>query len=144
MNMQARCVRAQPSKISAVALVTLTFLIGGCWDDEPCDAGQILKDNNCYPAPAVVVPKPDAGSEEGDAAVGDAATPAEKPDNFGEACTEQSDCAGGTAPVCGAPMLPKCFQTNCNPGEANAGACPSGWTCIATGMADPPSLCFNP
>jgi len=99
----------------------------GCKDDEPCDPWQIVQNSQCYPAPA-------KGGETG---IGGAP--------FGSACkdsTDSSDC-GGVAPICadltklGQSVM--CTQINCSPGEANAGVCPSGFSCFA--FPGYPSVC---
>ncbi len=85
-------------------------------------------------------PVDDSGAADGDA---EASAPVEAAatSNFGKTCSAMTDC-GGDAPVCGAPQLPSCTQIfNCQPGEANAGACPSGYTCIAP--PGYPSVCLK-
>lgn len=109
----------------------------GCWEGNPCDPGQVVRLDQCVAAPtAAPTSSPDAGEPSADAAGGDAPI-----DNFGMTCASASDCAGGTAPVCGAPQLPMCTQVLCQAGEANAGACPMGWQCVAIGSN--PSVCLK-
>jgi hypothetical protein len=120
----------------------------GCWASNPCEPGQTLRLDYCFP-----------GAPSGDgAAGGEAGTDGTAPSEggvlaeggeggggatatFGTSCASQSDCAGGDAPVCAAPQLPYCTQINCQPGEANAGACPSGWQCFT--VPPNPSVCLQ-
>ena len=108
----------------------------GCWEGNPCDPGQVVRLDQCVAAPTAPAASPDAGGESADATGVDALV-----DNFGMTCASASDCAGGTAPVCGAPQLPVCTQVFCQAGEANAGVCPTGWQCVAVGSN--PSVCLK-
>jgi len=122
---------------SSPALLALgTF---ACWAKEPCSAGYTMRsDYNCEPIPATLAADADATAAEASSpsdeagTAGDASTEeAAAATTFGKTCTAQSDC-GGDAPVCAAPHAPYCTQIMCNPGEANAGVCPPGWTCFQT------------
>ena len=113
----------------------------GCWEGNPCDPGQVVRLDQCVAAPAAPAASLDAGEQNADAAGGDAAGGDASIDNFGMTCASASDCAGGTAPICGAPQLPVCTQALCQSGEANAGACPTGWQCVAVGSN--PSVCLK-
>jgi len=124
----------------------LCALAAGCKDDDPCDPGQIVRDGQCYPAPAVGGETGLGGADAGgqpDAASGAGSVTVDTP--FGSACkdsTDSSDC-GGIAPICadltklGQSMM--CTQIDCSPGEANAGVCPSGFRCFA--FPGYPSVC---
>jgi len=131
---------------AALALGSLSI---GCKDDDPCDPGQIVKNSQCYPAPAAggAAATGDGGAEAGastEASAGAAGTPST---DFGSACkdtTGSSDC-GGVAPIC-ADLSPlgqgvMCTQINCGAGEANAGVCPSTFTCFAP--PGYPSVCIK-
>ena len=140
--------------LSALMLSALGVcgLLLGCTDDDPCDSGQIEKNSQCYPPPASAGKTGSAGGESGgaggaggepDAAAGAPSGALDTP--FGTACQDNkasSDC-GGVAPVCadltklGQTMM--CTQLNCAAGEANAGACPEGFTCFA--FPGYPSVC---
>jgi hypothetical protein len=121
----------------------LAPLIAGCWASNPCDPGQTVRFDSCFPlAPPVAPPDgstagdaSDGGSLEGSAGGGGSA-----PASFGQTCSAASDCAAGS-PVCGAPQLPYCTQIDCQAGEANAGVCPSGWQCLTVGAN--PSVCLK-
>jgi hypothetical protein len=127
-----------------LSALPLCCLLAGCKDDDPCDPGQIVKNSQCYPAPAMVG---DAGGAEGgaDAAAGASGAAVDTP--FGTPCTDttaSSDCAG-LAPVC-ADLTPlgqsvMCTQINCASGEANAGVCPSTFNCFAP--PGYPSVCIK-
>ena len=134
----------------ALGLLAISGLLFGCKDDNPCDPGQVEKFSQCYPAAAGAggssggaAPAPDAGD------IGDAggAPSAGLNTEFGTACldtTAFSDC-GGMAPIC-ADLTPlgqskMCTQLNCNTGEANAGVCPSTFTCFA--VPGYPSVCIK-
>jgi hypothetical protein len=132
-----------------LSALPLCCLLAGCKDDDPCDPGQIVKDSQCYPAPAMAGDGGDAGGAEGgatpDAAAG--APGAALDTSFGTPCTDttaSSDCSG-VAPVC-ADLTPlgqaiMCTQINCGTGEANAGACPSTFNCFAP--PGYPSVCIK-
>jgi hypothetical protein len=117
--------------------------VAGCWSSNPCDPGQILRSDSCLPAPATPGDaSSDGGSDSGGSIdAGGIADGRAAPSTFGMTCAVQADCAGGDAPICGAPQLPYCTQINCQAGEANAGACPSGWQCIM--VAPNPSVCLH-
>lgn len=116
------------SSLAAAALL----LIGACTVDEPCDPGQVLVGNLCVDPPSgdgdgdggaggQSAGGATSGDSDGD---GDSVT---EPPNFGESCTEQGDCTGGT--VCAAPQLPICVG-QCGPGEPFEDACPAPLACV--------------
>jgi hypothetical protein len=122
----------------------------GCKDDDPCDPGQVVLNSQCYPAPATAGSgSGGSGGSDAAGAAGDAAggAPSEPNTPFGTACadtTGSSDC-GGEAPLC-ADLSPlgqtiMCTQTGCSAGEANAGVCPSGFSCFA--VSGYPSVCIR-
>lgn len=133
----------------------LCGLIAGCKDDEPCDPGQTEKDGQCYPASAAGGSTASAaggadadGPADGGAADATAGAPSSALNTpVGTPCqdtTASADC-GGDAPVC-ADLTPlgqsvMCTQLDCAAGEANAGACPSGFTCFA--VPGYPSVCIK-
>lgn len=131
-------------RIVLVASVALFAAALGpaCDAKDPCGEGLYeLPSYRCGDIPAV----PEGGAAEtstAEAAAGDAgdgeggeggeageaaAPPA--PTNFGKPCAAMAEC-GGDAPICAAPQLPYCTQKDCKAGEANAGVCPAGFTCI--------------
>jgi hypothetical protein len=134
--------------VRALVLSALGFfrLLVACKDDDPCDPGEIVKNSQCYPAPATG--GQGDGIESGgapDAAAGAPSAALDTP--FGTSCadtTGATDC-GGVAPVC-ADLTPlgqslMCTQVECGAGEPNAGACPSTFTCFAP--PGYPSVCIK-
>ena len=121
---------------AVLVLGPVLVLVAACNASDPCGAGLELDSYGCLPIPAAAAATAtdaaaaatdgaaatDAGASEGDAA---AATT-----SFGKTCTAMADCSGD-APICAAPQLPYCTQISCKTGEANAGACPSGWSCMS-------------
>jgi hypothetical protein len=133
-----------------LSALSLGCLVAGCKDDDPCDPGQIVKNSQCYPAPATggTASGGDGGTDADaapDAAAGAPGAALDTP--FGTPCTDttaSSDC-GGVAPVC-ADLTPlgqavMCTQINCGAGEANASACPSTFNCFAP--PGYPSVCIK-
>jgi hypothetical protein len=120
-------------------LLTMGPTIVSCWSSDPCEPGQTVHFDACYPAQPPVGAA-GAPSTPADGGVGDAgAVP--PPSSFGEKCSAAADCKAGS-PICGAPQLPYCTQINCQDGEANAGACPAqGWQCLKVGAN--PSVCLK-
>lgn len=116
-------------------LCTASSWLAGCWDDDPCDPGQIFEDRVCKPAPA---PPP---------VEGEGGAPAVEPEPgaapWGAACTTDADCAGD-ASFCPPSPFNTCTAINCSPGEANEGICPSDWTCLPAGGGIPTSVCLPP
>jgi hypothetical protein len=146
MNFRSHAPRA------AVALSLLCLLVAppGCKDTDPCDPGEESIGTACYPvatggsASAGSSNLPQAGEAAGDGGetdggAGNAATG--NPDaTFGTPCQTNAEC-GGDAPVCATDPLFYCTQLDCQDGEANAGACPDGWTCVL--LPPNPSACVN-
>ncbi len=132
-----------------LGLLGLCGLATACKDDEPCDPEQTEKDGQCYPPTASGGGPVGAGgvSDGGaaDATAGATSTTLDTP--VGTPCedtTASADC-GGAAPVC-ADLSPlgqsvMCTQIDCAAGEANEGACPSGFTCFA--VSGYPSVCIK-
>ena len=136
-----------------LGVLGLCGLAVGCKDDDPCDPGQIVKNTQCYPAPAAGGDSSSGGADTGgtdaggapDTAGGAPGSALETP--FGTPCadtTASSDC-GGDAPKC-ADLSPlgqsiMCTQSDCSAGEANAGVCPSGFKCFA--VPGYPSVCIK-
>jgi hypothetical protein len=144
-----------PSQFLMLALLGLAGL-ASCKDDDPCDPDQIAKNSQCYPLPAAAgtagtAPSSAGGADGGGTDAGGAAemggAASAIDTTVGTPCQdtmESSDC-GGAAPVC-ADLSPlgqtvMCTQTDCAEGEANAGACPSGFTCFA--VPGYPSVCIK-
>lgn len=139
-------------KLGAAAVLALLGLLGsalpGCKDEEPCDPGQESIGTGCYE----IAKGGSAGTSstaqggaisEGGAADGGAKAsgPGSNPDaTFGTPCQVDAEC-GGDAPVCATDPLFYCTQLDCKDGEANAGACPDGWTCLL--LPPNPSACVN-
>ena len=142
-----------PGQPIILALLGFWSLAVGCKDDDPCDPDQIERNSQCYPPPAAAGTAGKAAGTAGGAdsaggaadAGGGAAPALDTP--VGSPCqdtTASSDC-GGEAPVC-ADLSPlgqgvMCTQIDCAEGEANAGACPSGFTCFA--VSGYPSVCIK-
>ena len=126
-----------------LSLVTsMAAAASACVDGDPCGAGLYELPN--YRCAAVPVPPeagaaearaPEASIEAGDGEAGEASTAPVTPvapaaaSGFGTPCKAMADCPSD-APICAAPKLPYCTQINCEPGEANAGICPAGFTCV--------------
>jgi hypothetical protein len=131
----------------------LCGLAAGCKDGDPCDPGQTEKGGQCYPvlASGGTTSGDSSGAAEGGladtiAGAPSAGAPSAALDTaVGTPCqdtTESSDC-GGRAPVC-ADLSPlgqsvMCTLLDCAAGEANAGACPGGFSCFV--VPGYPSLC---
>jgi hypothetical protein len=117
-----------------------------CNDDEPCDPGQVVRNTQCYPAPASGGETGSGGAQSGgEAGVASGAPSSAAETPFGTTChdtADSADCAG-VAPICadltklGQTVM--CTQINCAAGEANAGVCPAGFTCFA--FPGYPSVC---
>jgi len=130
-------------------LCALGCLSVSCKDDDPCDPGQVVMNTQCYPAAAAggSSSTDDGGTEAGASSESSAGASATPSTAFGDACMDKvgsSDC-GGVAPVC-ADLTPlgqsvMCTQINCGAGEANAGVCPSTFTCFAP--PGYPSVCIK-
>lgn len=126
-------------------LLPLLALPLSCKDEDPCDPGQEARGTGCYPVEEGEAGSPGtpSGNEGGaaDGAGGAGSEPTGNPDaTFGTKCESDEDC-GGDAPVCATEMLFYCTQLDCQDGEANAGACPDGWSCIK--VPEKPSACVN-
>jgi hypothetical protein len=138
--------------LSCLGLVLSSF---GCKDDSPCDEGQEVRNVSCYPVAAA------AGTGSGSAGAGGEDTAGEDTDSdasagadppagiqaeVGQTCADtaaHSDC-GGNAPICAPlPSGTACTQILCLAGEANEGACPSGWTCLQARPLPSPSVCLK-
>jgi hypothetical protein len=131
--------------------MALAALLLGCKDGSPCDAGQEQRNGACIPiAAAGSGGTGSAGAEGGattDGGIGaEAGAPASVQAEVGDPCedtTASSDC-GGNAPICAPlPSGSVCTQILCLEGEVNAGACPSGWTCLQIRPMPDPSVCLN-
>jgi hypothetical protein len=138
--------------LCSMGLVSLAL---GCKDDSPCDEGQALKSDGCVPiAAAGSGDDGSAGTDSGgtdgvatDGGIGtEAGTPGGVMAEVGNPCqdtTASSDC-GGNAPICAPlPSGAVCTQILCLDGEVNAGACPTGWTCLQARPMPDPSVCLN-
>jgi hypothetical protein len=139
--------------LSVSALVFTATLACACWAKDPCGEGMfLLTEGNCAALPAPPDAAPDTGplvalgSDGGGDAASDGGVDATSQveaaatSSFGKTCAAMTDC-GGDAPICGAPQLPYCTQIHCQPGEANAGACPADFTCITP--PGYPSVCLK-
>jgi hypothetical protein len=115
--------------------------LAGCDPSDACDRGYYADHGFCYLSDGGFDWVSDAQTTDGE----DGGAPTQNPNaKFGTPCTLQSEC-GGTAPVCGGPMLPVCTQINC---LDDSTLCPDGWTCIDVTkyMASAPgvnSVCIN-
>jgi hypothetical protein len=118
-----------------LVLVSASSWLAGCWDDDPCDPGQIFEDTVCKPAPA---PPPQEG--EGGSPATDP-EPQESP--WGAACTTDADCAGD-ASFCPPSPFNTCTNIYCGAGEENEGICPADWVCLPAGGGIPTSVCLPP
>ena len=124
--------------ISALGVAAASVVGVGCWPARPCDPGQRVVEDQCEAPPAAAAAAPgdagDSGAEVGDSSSGaHEGGEAAVATTFGRTCTTAAECAGGDAPVCGAPQVPVCTQTDCLPGQAHAGVCPTGWMCFDYG-----------
>lgn len=141
-----------PKKLAPARALLLTLLaacsLTACVDDDPCDPGQVVKLGQCYPKAMSSGGSSSGGTDMGGAPEVTAGAPGGSSDaTFGSPCedtTDSSDC-GEDAPVC-ADLSPlgqdiMCTQLDCAEGEANAGVCPSGFTCFA--VSGYPSLCIR-
>ncbi len=138
----------KPRALLALGLVCFFSAPAACKDTEPCDEGQKSIGTGCFPeatggSSAGSGSKPDAGSpsDAGAADGGGGAASVGNPDaTFGTPCETDAEC-GGDAPVCATDPLYYCTQLDCKDGEANAGACPDGYTCVL--LPPNPSACVN-
>jgi hypothetical protein len=145
-------VKSSGSKLRSFVALGLVCSLGApaaCKDTDPCDEGQESIGTGCFPqaaggSSAGSSSRPDAGSPS-DAGAADGgggnAAPVGNPDaTFGTPCETNAEC-GGDAPVCATDPLFYCTQLDCKDGEANAGACPDGYTCVL--LPPNPSACVN-
>jgi|CZKU01.1.fsa_nt_gi hypothetical protein len=141
MKRKSICNAAARTVVSAIIL-GLGSGAGGCWASDPCDPGQVVRFDSCFPGPvATADASGEGGAGEGGSTEGGASDGGAVPSSFGKTCSTATDCAAGS-PICGAPQLPYCTQINCQAGEANAGACPTtGWQCLKVGSN--PSVCLK-
>jgi hypothetical protein len=121
------------TRARCLAGIFIGVLLQACWDNNPCDPGQIVVANQCMAGPS----PQGGGSDAGDAG-SDGAAAEGGGSSFGEPCTTAADCSGD-APFCAQPYAPVCTQSQCAAGEANAGACPPGWQCMV--IPGGPSVC---
>lgn len=136
-------------KAKALGLLSLLCLLvapPGCKDSEPCDPGQESVGTACFPvatggSAAQAGAASDGGASDGGSPGGGAPAVGNPDATFATPCESDADC-GGDAPVCATDPLFYCTQLNCSVGEANEGACPTGWTCFPK-AADHPSACVN-
>lgn len=106
-----------------LVLATVSVAPLACKDESPCDESEVSIGTGCFPPPEV-----------GGAGAGPEAS------FFGTPCETNDDC-GGDAPVCDNVQFNYCLQIECQEGEANEGACPSGWSCFK--YQDNPSACVK-
>jgi hypothetical protein len=137
--------------LSGMALLGFSL---SCTDDSPCDEGQFERNAGCYPVAAAGSGQAGgSGMGAGGAANGldgglgsDGGDPVGVQAEVGQPCadtTASSDC-GGNAPICAPlPSGTACTQILCLEGEPNAGACPTGWTCVQARPMPDPSVCLN-
>jgi hypothetical protein len=141
--------KLQKPRLAPCLILSALGLCGmavGCKDDDPCDPGQIVENTQCYPAPASGGDSAVGGGGAAGSSDAEGGAPSVALDTpFGTACkdtTASSDC-GAPAPICadltqlGQSVM--CTQIDCSAGEANAGACPSGFSCFA--FPGYPSVC---
>jgi hypothetical protein len=139
--LRLRRVRRWMEYVSWSALLALQ----ACWDDDPCDPGQLFTDGACFDPPAGAGgpsngghPGANAGAG-GDGGAGGVTAPVES--SWGVTCSVPEECVGDS-PLCAPAPLGYCTNIDCAPGEANAGICPPGWTCFPAGNGNP-SACLN-
>jgi hypothetical protein len=123
------------SLVRGASWVAIAVLMAACWDDDPCDPGQMVAANHCVNAPSA---GGSGGTGGGDAGAPDTGAGATDESNFGKPCSTAADCSGD-APVCGQPYATYCTQRECGPGEAHADVCPEGWQCLM--IPGVPSVC---
>lgn len=122
---------ASMNSMKILLLCAVSSWLAGCWDDDPCDEGQIFEDNVCKPAP------PPSAGQGGSPAM----EPSEAP--WGAPCTTDADCAGD-ASFCPPSPFNTCTNINCGAGEENEGVCPPDWICLPAGGGIPTSVCLPP
>lgn len=146
----SKYILARALYLASLGPLSLPF---ACKDDSPCDEGQEERNSGCYPVTAGggAAGATNAGGaastdNDGGSADSGASAPAGVEAEVGQTCadtTASSDC-GGAAPICAPlPAGPVCTQILCLPGEPNAGACPTGWTCLQARPLPDPSVCLN-
>jgi hypothetical protein len=141
--------RLELRRLALLVSGLLAALPSACKDRDPCDSDQQSIGTGCFPRPsaggggtssAAPGATGDGGALDSGGATSDG-EPVGNPDaTFGTSCETNADC-GGDAPVCATDPLFYCSQIECQEGEANAGACPEGWTCLK--YLDNPSACVN-
>ena len=113
-----------------VWLLCASASLSACELDDACDPGYREDHGACIP----LVQRSDAGGDadaDGGTADGGASGSYSGDDSdFGRPCQTMQDC-GGKAPVCAAPMLPRCTAINCLQHESE---CPASWTCLDISM----------
>jgi hypothetical protein len=118
------------------ALLCAAFTVG-CWDDHPCDPGQVFTGGLCFNAPSGTGGSASGGQSgtggSGGGQVGES--------TWGMKCEVPADCAGDS-PICAPAPLGYCININCSAGEENVGICPDGWTCFPASNGNP-SACVN-
>ena len=144
------------NRFSKFFAITASFIIApyAC-SDFPCDAGQVLKDNQCIDDPTEPAPEPedDASAPDNDASAGSSgaggtsgaagsggssgaggssgsAGSSSTEDYWGKTCSTDDDC-GADAATCGkAPGQASgtCTATGCN---ADPTVCVDGYTCLS-------------
>ena len=123
--------------LQILSLLGAGAALGGCWDDDPCDPGQVFEDGVCRAAPPSEPPP--QGGEAGAPGV----EPGPETSPWDSPCTSEADCAGD-AVFCPPSPFNTCTNINCSPGEENEGICPADWTCIPAGGGLPTSICAPP
>lgn len=119
------------------------FTLLGCWDDDPCDPGQVFREGSCFEALPASGGAPSGGAPSGAGAGGQGEGGGSEPgeSRWGVACTAPEDC-GGDSPVCAPAPLGYCTNIDCAAGEPNEAICPAEWTCYPAG-SDRPSACVR-
>ena len=113
---------------TAIALGITAQALPACWV-ATCDPGEQQRAGVCFDAPAEDAGTAGSAGDTADTNAGAGGDVGSAIDTFGKSCKTNADCADGNAPICGGPLA-YCIQINCGAGEANAGACPVGWTCL--------------
>jgi hypothetical protein len=131
-------------------LVLKALVLVGCYDDDPCDPDQELRDGACV---AVVEDAPEGSGTSGAGGAdnspgGAGATAGGAPAaDFGDDCTEHGDCAD-PVPYCAlqpGQAVGYCTATGCVPPE-DTSVCPDGWGCMDLSIfaAGEPVICTRP
>jgi hypothetical protein len=133
-------------RFANVLAILIPALLPACWDNNPCDPGQVVVYTQCaWPPETNAQDTSDTASDpwgvactptEAETSVDANETASQSDSN--DASDAASDGASsadsgpcyGNAPICAPSPLNYCTNIDCSQGEANYGICPAGWTCV--------------